>query len=209
MNTGTGIPPAFKPPPQASTKPKQQPPPKKQPYGYSNPFETVREEAKSAVKDVVNTPGELVQDAADQMWGAIFGVEPGPRKKEGEKEPDNFTKLSLEKLNAAHARNDQSAVERLQEELNKHQEIKQESAQLHKGVKQAEEKAIYELEQEEQERQKKIAEEEQQKKQEAEEAKMANQQNSTDGAAKSKAGPGGGRKKAQVEQVFETGQKKG
>lgn len=212
MNTGVpgAKPPAFKPPPTSSSKPK--PPQPKQRQGTFNAVEMIRDEAKEAGKQVIEAPGQMVQEAADQMWAALLGVEnkPKPAKKEGEKEPDDFTKLNLEKLNAAYARQDMAAVQTLQQDLQEHNEEKAANAAQHRQFKQAEERAIEEIKVEEQKKKQEELEEEQKKKQEEEEERLAQQNsNASDGAAKSKGQLGKARPKASTDQVFEQGRKKG
>lgn len=193
-------------PPTSSTKPKPAPP--KPTSASYNPFETLKDQGREALNDIAKAPQELVQQAAEAMWKDILGFEPSKKRQEGEKEPDSFTKLNMEKLNAAYARQDMGAVEQIQQNLQQHQEQIQLNAVRHKQVKQAEEKAVYDLEREEEERKKKLMEEEQQKKQEEEEERQAQMADSNDGAAKSKAGIGQARKKASTDTIFEQGRKK-
>lgn len=200
----------IKPPPTASSKPKP-PVAKKQPYGYSNPFEMVKEQGKEALKEVGSVPGEILQQAADDMWSALLGSEARPvHRTEGEKPPDTFTRLNTQKLNDAYAKQDMDAVAAIQNSLQEHSEEKAENQVRHRQVKQDEERAIAEIETEEEQKKKKELEEEQQKKQEEEEEKQAQQQiNTSDGAAKAKGQLGKARPKATTEQVFEQGRKKG
>lgn len=169
----------------------------------------VRDEAKAAGQQMINTPGEIAQAAADNMWAAILGTDvKNPVQLRGaEKMPeqDSFTRLNMDKLNAAYARQDMAAAERINERLQDHQQEKAENSARHKEYAAVVERAIQELKMEDEERKKKELEEEQMKKQQEEEEKARQQASIGDaGAGKSKARMGQARKKASTDTNFES-----
>ncbi|MCX7996930.1 MAG: hypothetical protein N2691_04240 [Patescibacteria group bacterium] len=201
------------PPPFAPAKPKPKPQHK---GGHFNSFEMLRDQAQEAGKTIAEVPKAIAQESVDMMWSALLGssaVNPLEKPREDpskaeQREKDNrdsFTRLNLEKLNAAYARNDQRAAQQIRERLEEHQQQKQEDAARHGAWRAEIERAIEEMKLEREQKKKQELEEEQMKKRQEEEVAAANAQMLDAGAGKKKTGIGQARPKAQVETNFEAG----
>lgn len=180
-------------------------------HRYQNPYEAVAEEGKEVLKGISEIPGAFVETATNQMWEQLLGMSTkshsGKEKQaEVKGDEDKATKLNLEKLNKAYARQDMAEVQRLNEKMQEDAEEKQEHMSRHRSYSTEYQRVIDENEKEKKEKERQELQEEEEKKRKEEEERQQQQAQMADsGAAKQKGGIiGQPRKKASTEQQFET-----